>query len=303
MAARRSGFTLIELLVVVAIIIILISLLLPAVQMAREAARRTHCRNNLKQTSLALQNYHLIHETYPPGWIGAKSDEPDMAGPNSFAWGTLTLPFLDQTPMWMAIDFNQSLSAPANLKVRQTTFPSLRCPTDPAPELWYAADGMTLPKSNYVGCFGSIPIEDYCYESATPQFSRPAPFQCELPREKAGMFAHNSRAGIRDVEDGASNTILLGERKNVEDAQPFPWESTWAGVVPGNAQAYARVVGAANHPPNAPDAQLDDFTSWHVNGALFALVDGSVRFISQSIDRELFRALSTRDGGEMTGEF
>ena len=303
MTAKRRGFTLIELLVVIGIIAILVSLLLPAAQQAREAARRSQCRNNLRQLSLSLHNYHLTYGVFPPGWVGVESGEPQMSGPNSFAWGTFLLPYVDQTPMWLALDFNQPLSGATNAKVRQTSIPCFRCPSDPSPDIWTAPYGGGMPRSNYVGCFGSVPLEEYCYVDATREMPKGAPYQCQLPRESAGTFSHNSSTALQDVEEGASNTILLGDRKNMEGAQPFPWYSSWAGVMPGIPHAYSRVVGVANQPPNSPAALFDDFTSWHANGAVFALLDGSVRFISHSTDRDVYRALATRDGGEMSGEY
>ena len=303
MTARRRGFTLIELLVVIGIIAILVSLLLPAAQAAREAARRTQCRNNLKQITLGLHNYHLNYGVFPPGWIGVSSGEADMSGPNSFAWGTLLLPFVDQSPVWLTIDFDQSMSASGNLRIRQTALPCFLCASDPNPNSWTVSYAGSLPTSNYVGCFGSVPLEEYCYVNAATETPKPKPFQCELPRTSAGLFAHNSATRMQDIEDGASNTILLGERKSVEDARPFPWHSTWVGVVPGIAHAYSRVVGVSHEPPNSAQALFDDFTSWHANGAMFALADGSVRFISQSTDREVYRALGSRDGGEMSPEY
>jgi len=298
---RRFGFTLVEFLVVIGIIAILASLVLPAAQRAREAARRAQCRNNLKQISLSLHNYHLVYGVFPPGWIGVGPAGPEMSGPNSFAWGALILPFLEQASMWSAIDFKQPLASTSNFAICQAQIPSLKCPSDPSPARWSTAYGGVLPRTNYVGCFGSALLEEYCYADA--EIPKPAPFQCELPTASAGVFSHNSRTGMQDIEDGASNTILVGERQSVEDARPFPWYSTWAGVFLGIPRPYSRVVGVADHPPNSPDAVFDDFTSWHASGALFALADGSIRFIGQNTDREVYRALSTRDGGEMSGEY
>lgn len=303
MIARRRGFTLVELLVVIGIVAIFASLLLPAAQRAREAARRTQCRNNLRQLALSLHNYHQTYEIFPPGWIGAGPQGPDMNGSNSFAWGAFLLPYVDQTPLWMSIDFNQSLSSNGNGKIRHVALRSLECSSDSSPRLWATPYGGSLPKSNYVGCFGSLPLEQHCYTDAARESPKPAPFQCARPRASAGIFSHNSGTRMPDIEDGTSNTILLGERKSVEDARPFPWHSTWVGVVPGIPHAYTRVVGVADQPPNSPQAAFDDFTSWHADGALFALADGSVRFISRHTEREAFRALATHDGGEISGEY
>ena len=300
MTARRPGFTLIELLVVVGIIAILVSLLVPAGLSAREAARRTGCSNNLKQIALALHNYHGTHSAFPPGWVGAGAEGPDMAGSNAFAWGAMLLPELDQTPLWQTLDFELPASAIRNVKVRDQQLPSYVCPSDPSPESWTVnVNGLTLPRSNYVGSFGPVSLTELCYVDSQGGMLKPPPFQCDLPPASMGMFGHNSRRQLEDIEDGASNTLLVGEHRSDLQRTPVPWFSTWGAAFPEVPRTYARVVGVANHTPNDPAGQLEDFGSWHVDGALFALADGSVRYVSRNIDRPLYQALSTCAGGEM----
>jgi prepilin-type N-terminal cleavage/methylation domain-containing protein len=300
MTVRRRGFTLIEVLVVIGIISILISLLVPAALSAREAARRSGCANNLKQIALALHNYHGTHGVFPPGWIGAGPAGPEMTGPNAFAWGALLMPEMDQTPLWQTVDFGLPASATRNAQVRGQTLPSYLCPSDPSPQV-QAITGLPLARSNYVGSFGPISLAEFCYVGGAQP--KPAPFQCDLPPASMGMFGHGSRRQLEDVEDGASNTLLVGERRSDLERMPIPWYSTWGAAYPELPQPYVRVLGVANRVPNDPDDQFEDFSSWHVDGALFALTDGSVRYINRNIDRQLYQALSTCAGGEMTEEY
>jgi prepilin-type N-terminal cleavage/methylation domain-containing protein len=147
--SRRRGFTLIELLVVIAIIAILIALLLPAVQQAREAARRTQCKNNLKQIGLALHNYHDAHDCFPFGWGGTR---PATGSPGYSAISQL-LPFFDQAPLYNTINFSLPLTDPANDVPRRQELPILRCPSDfdnPQPNAGGAINYMANKGSNHL---------------------------------------------------------------------------------------------------------------------------------------------------------
>jgi prepilin-type N-terminal cleavage/methylation domain-containing protein/prepilin-type processing-associated H-X9-DG protein len=294
---RRRGFTLIELLVVIAIIAVLIALLLPAVQQAREAARRSQCINNLKQLGLALHNYHDTHNVFPPGWIGVQSGGPDMEGPSGFAWGVHILPYVDQGPLYNRINFNVSLLDSSNAIALQTVLPVFRCPSDPSPDKWQIAEEAnpsnilaTLPTANYVGGFGTEGAEDICIAAPFPAA------QCVGD----GMFWHNSKVRMADVSDGTSNTIFLGEHRS---DKTLDWHSTWVGLVPGGEEATARFLAVSDHTPNHPALHIDDFSSWHTGGVHLLFGDGRVRFLTQSVDFGVFRAITTRAGGETTGEF
>jgi len=293
-AAR--GFTLIELLVVIAVIAILIALLLPAVQQAREAARRTQTRNNLKQIGVALHNYHDVHNTFPPGWIGVTGSAPDVEGPSGFGWAAFILPQLEQDNVYNQLDFSQPLTAAANNIARNTYLPLFRNPSDPGPNFWNLPSeggGSTqtrLPTANYIGNFGTNELED-----------------CEglpagVPCEGNGMFFHNSAVRIRDVTDGTSNTFHVGQRRTRENLDP-QWFSTWVGVIAGGEEAFARILGVADHTPNSSIGHLDDFSSPHAGGVFFLFVDGRARFVSENINPGVFQGLATRAGGEVTGEF
>ena len=296
---KRPGFTLIELLVVVAIIAILISILLPAVQSARAAARRVQNRNNLKQLGIALHNYHDQHLTLPPGWIGVNdAGEADVNGGNGFAWGAMILPQLEQQQLFQKIDFDVSVDDAANDMPRSVALSAFRNPNDPgSSEQWTIRDAnppndpiTQLPTSNYVGNFGTTDLE--ACEGLPPGVT------CE----GNGMFFHNSRLRFSDITDGLSNTLMVGERRSNSDADPA-WYSTWMGVVSGGEDSLARVVGVADHVPNDPNAHLDDFSSTDSGSVLFLFGDGKVRAISETIDLTVYQNLATRKGGEHSVQF
>ena len=295
----RNGFTLIELLVVIAIIAVLIALLLPAVQQAREAARRSQCINNLKQLGLALHTYHDSMNVFPPGWLGVQGGVSNMDGPSGFAWGSHILPYLDQAPLYNRINFNLSCTDASNAIARQTVLAAFRCPSDSSTDTWTIGQQgnpsnilATLPTANYVGSFGSQGFENIC---VSPPF--PAA-QCI----SNGMFFHNSSTRMRDVVDGLSNTVFLGEHRTNTATTPN-WRSTWVGVVPQGQEAIARILGVSDHTPNHPALHIDDFSSWHTGGVHLLFGDGRVRFVTQNIDTNLFKALATRAGGEITSDF
>ena len=289
----RKGFTLIELLVVIAIIALLIALLLPAVQQAREAARRTQCRNNLKQIGLAMHNYVDVHLTLPSGWVAVDSATslPFVEGDNSWGWATMILPMLEQGPLYEGLDFRLSMLDAVHDDARVQPLNAFRCPTDTGPADWEIENETTgtpitrLATSNYVACIGTVEMED-CE-------GQPPGFVCKGD----GAFYHNSRVKFRDMTDGTSNVILAGERSSKLDL------STWTGVVPEGEEAIARILGTSYHTRNDPDAHFDDFSSYHTGGIFCAFGDGRVRFLSESIDLGTYQGLCTIAGGEIPGEF
>lgn len=209
---NRAGFTLVELLVVIAIIGILVALLLPAVQAAREAARRMQCSNNLKQIGIALHNYHDTYKSLPAGWL-TKRSAPNTCLPNenNWHWGALILPFVEQLPLHDKLQVgNITLTQAGNnatiLAAMQSPVPGYRCPSDIAPDVntanrkkwdtYNTAGGKTQATSNYVGNNSSWALE----------------FDGQLPRT-AGVFVQDQKIAFRDVIDGTSNVVAVGERR------------------------------------------------------------------------------------------
>ena len=300
--ALRKGFTLVELLVVIAIIGILIGMLLPAVQQVREAARRIQCANNSRQLSLASMNFESAHMHFPAGWTAINENvstgEALLPG---WAWSAQLLPFIEQQNLSDATNFNASLTDISNEETLTQVVNTFICPSDPDDTILDFADDIPSPvgggsgtrglqsgtqnqsqtsnqlnlaRSNYSGVFGSIEIED-------------DPFQGN------GVFFGNSSIGFRDIRDGSSNTIIIGERRNDRGGV------TWLGVVPGISEPFARVVGATDHSPNDPGDGFEDFRSYHSGGINVALGDGSTQFIPDTTSEPIFQALGSRAGGEI----
>jgi prepilin-type N-terminal cleavage/methylation domain-containing protein len=332
MKRRRSGFTLIELLVVIAIIAVLIALLLPAVQQAREAARRTQCKNNLKQIGLAMHNYHDLYNQFPPGsvhdydqMLSTSSGSGTYAG---WGWAAFILPQIDQATTFNQLGVNtQTLDAllvnPATRALMNTKIPAYRCPSDTAPDLnslrpyynnKYGGDGtQTSPgtlgaTANYVANHGTNwTVESQYFLTGQDPF---------------GVFWTDSTIGLRGLTDGSSNTILVGERDWSD------WAAVWHG--PRNYNGHGNwgirmnvgtFIVPLNAPPQVASASTDTtdqegFSSQHVGGAHFLLADGSVRFISQNINfdttpinagtiqmRGVYQLLSQRADGQVVGDF
>lgn len=195
---QRRAFTLIELLVVIAIIAVLIALLLPAVQQVREAARRTQCRNQLKQLGLAIHNYHDLHTTFPPGVIASDGNLQD--GMHSGL--TLLLPQIDHISVYQKYDFNVSWRDPVNQEATSAYISTFRCPSCPG----------GLPQS---GGF-NLPTSDYSFSKGNRAWL------CFDQPVKSGMFDVNSRTKLRDVTDGSSNTFAMGETMSSANLAGLP---------------------------------------------------------------------------------
>jgi prepilin-type N-terminal cleavage/methylation domain-containing protein len=288
---KRHAFTLVELLVVIAIIGILMGLLLPAVQSAREAARRLSCFNNMKQVGLAIHQYHEVHRTLPPGWMGVdpvRHKLPFAGGEPGWGWASFLLPFLEQGSLADRIDKTRPISDSWNDEARLKYLPVYRCPSDvfPAEQFVLGAEDdperelTRLAVANLIGVHGTFELHE-CE-------GLPVGVQCKSD----GAFYHLSGVRFVDVTDGLSNTLIAGERSSEFG------NSTWVGAVPEGDEAMARILGIADHPPNLPGGHLDDFSSRHPAGTNFLVGDGSVRLIVESIDLEVYRSLVTIAGRE-----
>lgn len=288
----RRAFTLVELLVVVAIIGILIALLLPAVQAAREAARRTSCFNNLKQIGVGLHHYHNAYLVLPPGYIAhdLASGLPDAEGQRGWGWASYLLPFMEQSNVSeQLIRFEDPILATVNAAARTYKLPMYRCSSDDGLDEFDLRDEATpgvvltrLAAANYIGVFGSNEIEDFL--GLGPG---------SVCRGN-GTFYHNSRMRMADVRDGLSQTLFIGERSSRLG------QSTWVGAVPGGEESIQRILGIADHPPNHPTGHFDDFSSYHPAGTNFLLGDGSVRLLTEMIDLYLYQALCTSNESDLT---
>ena len=309
--SSKRGFTLIELLVVIAIIAILIALLLPAVQQAREAARRTQCKNNLKQLGLAFHNYHDVFNTFPPGFV---SKNPPTVNANAverglYHWGASILPQLEQTNIYSTLNvgntlLEQSLATPAGLAALQTPLPAFRCPSDTGPVLNNFNDALSddpVQNANqYVAHVTSngtdriaIATSNYVMVAGTSDSTTPMVYAAQYgPPQGVGFI--NSKINFRDITDGTSNTLLAGERAwrfnnltiGAANALAFSAETNLAGSNMRTAALSALAIGydGINYSATNRVHQRRSFSSNHVGGAQFVLCDGSVRFISQNID-------------------
>ncbi|MBC7818935.1 MAG: DUF1559 domain-containing protein [Planctomycetaceae bacterium] len=303
------GFTLIELLVVIAIIAILIALLLPAVQQAREAARRSQCKNNLKQLGLAVENYHSSHSVYPSGFLNWPTPAGQMNPPSQRAVSlyALMLNQLDQGPLakeWDYRDPRQNVPTGRVAKI----LPVLLCPTDDlnSPMLtifpMFNPAGDKYAMTSYGGNGG---VQSYNSAAATMD----------------GIFLRNSAIRNADVKDGLSQTLLFGERYHSDvnydtNAGTFTKIKGWGAWAPseglpglGNVTLGAAVQINYQHPVGVAvnatyeNRRVTAFGSGHAGGAQFVMADGSGRFINQNISLTTLQALSTRAKREVVGEF
>lgn len=300
---RRDGFTLVELLVVIAVIGLLVGMLLPAVQAARESARRKECANHLKQIGLACQAYHDVMNRFPPGYCasGAYVDGETDTSPG-WGWASCLLPYLEQQPLQQSIDFRLPIDYPLNGPAVRTSIAVYLCPSDIVlSEPFAVPDAAGQPvvvaaPSSYAGCVGND-ASDVDGPSGS------------------GVFYRNSGSRLADLTDGSSVTILAGERAWANA------QGIWAGAVargvclrgkynrcpPGAPWADAPILNLAHaHLNNAtadPDGGLDDFSSLHPEGSNFIFADGSVRFLPSVPGDEpagtVFQGLGTRCGGEV----
>jgi prepilin-type N-terminal cleavage/methylation domain-containing protein/prepilin-type processing-associated H-X9-DG protein len=330
----RRAFTLIELLVVIAIIAVLIGLLLPAVQKVREAAARMKCSNNLKQIGVALHSYHDANMYFPPGYVDGNTNPnltPDNDVGPGWGWASFLLPYVEQGNLFNQINFSQPVGKGVNAAVSQQALSVFQCPSDPYQQSFPVYDSSfgtpiaTVAHGNYVGCNGW----EECFNGAggNPQPGGGADgLAGQYGQAGVGLFYRNSRNKMAIVTDGTSNTIFAGERSG--NHSPSSWTGAvaggrcpaWMAVQPpspyspppgapyDNADFGEALVLAhcnATHLPNAdfPIFDPDTFYSMHTSGANFLFGDGSVHFLTNSINPATYQALGTISGGEVLGNW
>ena len=319
----RTGFTLIELLVVIAIIGVLVGLLLPAVQQAREAARRSACSNKMKQQGLAVHNYADVNpEKFPVGWVG-EYEQGEWHGDEGegFGFASRMLPFIEENNVYKTINFGQQVNHSSNAAARTTVISTFLCPSDSygSGDVFNpGAEGsgedtpdanpgaMQYSRSNYPGVFGNEHIAGHDHASAAGWLMSWVGTVALLSGDDEGLEAGegngiffaggaNGQNGVsfRDVSDGLSKTVMIGERDSRLGG------SLWIGRGDGLEAMMSRVVGVGEHVFNSGDPHFEDFFSSHPGGVSFVFADGHVAFLSNGMSEALFQSLATRAGGEV----
>jgi type II secretory pathway pseudopilin PulG len=320
--------------VVIAIIGVLIALLLPAVQAAREAARRMQCSNNQKQVVLAMHNYHDTQLSFPPGAIDA------IMG----TWAMAVLPFIEKTQLFDAYDWNQPFTSNPNRELlAEVVVPTYTCPSDGNSNkgTWPLGDGRFFKEHNYVACMGrdgvfcpysvdSRPVEydrrngliDGIDYGRTSQYR--AMFFASTSRKSSGSdIVYPLTSAMEDVIDGTSNTVALSE--TVQGISPNGSRNDMRGVIwaglycffntnqsPNSTEAdltfLVPLTGHTQHPLSLVNSSTSDgdgnymrfsARSWHVGGVNAGLADGSVRFVQDQISLNIWRAVGSTNGGEI----
>jgi prepilin-type N-terminal cleavage/methylation domain-containing protein len=307
--SRVRGFTLIELLVVVSIIALLIGLLLPAIQKSREAANRASCLNNLKQIGLALHVYHDSQNVFPPGYVFTppkpavtslifdrhhhKNNGPQGPG---WGWAALLLPYIEQGNLSQNINFALPVESSLNRVLRTQALKVYTCPADRDTGNFHVFTTLSYPladasTNSYAASFGALGNLG------------------DSPDVSNGVFYRNSSISFRDISDGTSSTIAIGERSAMFTQTP------WAGVMTGgsarttpDAPVYRSVIDPAPAMTLAriglkqlldPFCEPYDFFSAHPGIVQFAFADGSVHALNSGVDNSVLQALATRNGGEV----
>lgn len=331
----QRGFTLIELLVVIAIIAILIALLLPAVQQAREAARRTQCKNNLKQLGLALHNFHDTYGRFPPG--GAQDQEPFGTLATGSGWGSswkvYILPYVDQAPIFSKWQFSGSSSGYTHAGNMALTngliIAAYRCPSSSMPERYAASNngGAIQMITSYTGTSGG-----YSDTGATNK----APFNVAQSSgygmgSANGLIFANSQTKFRDCVDGTSNTFIVHEESDhLRDANNQPIPGSYTAITSQGPHGWTMGTGTSSVGTSYTDRTFNCSTiryrinqrglpnsgatshntgrnipmsSQHVGGAHVLMTDGAVRFLSENMNFDTLVRLASINDGDVIGEF
>lgn len=306
----RCGFTLVELLVVIAIIGVLVALLLPAVQSAREAARRSECMNKMKQLGLALHNHHDVYKRFPAGGrsLAATSVTTDgwcrdgAVGDAREPWSIAILPFLEQSTIYDRLDLNAQFTSTSNERgptqnhaIFELPNPSFQCPSDPNSQ-------PGLNSTSYFGVQGGGPDAlKSCETIAGRLFYTNGPLYV------------NSKTGFRDLTDGSSNVYLVGETRYclTPSSRPDGFHSGWASAAKIHGSGTPLVLAAARDQINSDPRHGGNtdtlnimtklFGSFHPGGCQFLMADGSVHFVSENIDLALYQQTAIRNDGLPVG--
>lgn len=314
---RSKAFTLVELLVVIAIIGVLVALLLPAVQSAREAARRSQCQNNLKQIGLALHNFHSAQKVFPAGSIVSNEACEASSGHRGPSWTVQILPYMEVTALHDQFDLNGNFAAlmsvgekSGNEALQDTPIAMFKCPSDAAPQ---PGD----PSLSYMGVQGGgIQYDADCLTGNSPANRR--------VRFSNGILHTNGKVSSAKITDGLSNTFLVGESRwwsfvhtNTDFANYFSWAS--ANRQEGRS-SHVIVLAAAVDPINNPLVDYDSAVPWegqntlylgthtrafgsrHPGGCHFAFGDGSVSFVNETIDINAYHQAGARNDGLISAE-
>jgi prepilin-type N-terminal cleavage/methylation domain-containing protein/prepilin-type processing-associated H-X9-DG protein len=313
--SARRAFTLVEVIVVILILGILLAFLLPAVQYARESARRTQCFNNLRQTGLALAQYHETIGMFPSAYNTGFIDLVSETGPN-WGWGTMILGHLEQKALFNSINFHASASGAASETVRKLRVDVFLCPSSASQEVtierWEFRSTLypDISPANYIGSAGTRSRARGVISSDRKMFT--------YNSEETGVLFCNSAVTIGTITDGASQTFLVGERsRNLAPATWFGTFGTGTCAICTNSRHSVqecvspnilvlghtgpkfkkRVAQRVDH-PNNPSGGADGFSSEHGSSCNFLFCDGSVKAVKNAVDPKVYAALSTRSSGE-----
>ena len=301
MRRDSRGFTLVELLVSIAIMAVLLALLLPAVQGAREAARRVQCRSNLKQLGLALHNYHDSNGVFPINYGVGLYDETNLGA----SWLPRILPQVDQGPLYAKVKWGEPLTQPDNDAVAKTVVAVFLCPSDlHGNGVMPNRRNSTVPRAvtNYKACLGSN-WEWGSFAPSTSTSGRNANQTNGLERCNGFLCRGGDNppltTRLADITDGTSHTFAIGEA-----VPEWTWHTWWYGFNASTATCAIR-LNAWHKPEDTLDDWFENysFASRHAGGGHFLMVDGSVRFVSENVSHYVYRDAATIQGSELVGEF
>lgn len=309
---QKRGFTVVELAVVAATVSLLLVVLLPAVNGARIVARQSSCRENLKLIGLGLHNYHDVFRSFPPGWVVGQQDGDSVSG---YGWQVYILPYIEQSNLYNRLEFESPLPVTGEeRKLLEMPLEVYQCPDDVNGTVNRYRDG--FGRSCYSGNYGSLKPSRWLdgraeslwpgavpaatnrkaaprrkYGKVVPQQGKPEPGYGALN----GVFSWNSKIRIRDVTDGSSHTLMVGER-----SKKSQW-GIWAGVGANKYETDAVTDSSFASPINK---SLTGWSGSHAGGVYVLLVDGSVRFLSEKVDSRadgegVLQSLASINGGEI----